>query len=551
MTVCTNPLTFKSLLFEFIKQNKIIFMCYFLLILLAPLQDIGLPHIIGVLTKNIKHNISIYMPLLMIVIIVTVLQIGFLINGVLEIRLYPAFQGYIRDTIIRHIMKEMKTNYEDVQTGKLIMHLHKFPGMLYSYIEDVRNALIPQSLAYIFAIIYFSYYDIYIGIGLFVILCIIIISVLYTIDKCKYVSIIRDDKYNTLMEEINDIMKNSVSVLNANSEEREERRNGIFQDDYYLYSRKSLYCAYNTSYYLIPLIILFLAWSLHRLYKSMKNKKIESHKIISIVLILLFIMRSLLVVVGNLKDQVFKWGSIQSSFDLFNNSCAPQEVQQLVVPDDLPSGFVLKDISYNYNTNTPLLSNINLVIPLHKISLIIGEIGSGKSTLIKLLMKYQLPQQGTIYYNKQPYSSIPVEQLRKIIGYVPQIPVLFNRSIYENIAYSNTSITKTHIIDLMKELDLINMLHKFPEGLDTNVGVGGNKLSGGQRQIVWLLRVILQNPEVVIFDEPTSALDDDTKEIIYKMITYTIKNRTIIMVTHDSYLYEFADNIIDLNKKKE
>ena len=545
MVECKHPISFKNLIFEFLKQNKFIFICYILLILLIPLQDIGLPHVIGLLTKNIKENKSIYTPLLIIVIIVVILQIGVLISGIVEVRIFPAFQSFMRNKVITHLMNEMKTNYEDVHTGKLIMHLHKFPTILYSHVEDIRNILIPQILVYIFAIFYFSYYDIYIGIALLVIIFIIVISIFYTLDKCHILSTHRDDRYNTLMEEISDIMKNSVSVLNANSEKREMNRNNEFQDEYYEYSVKSLYCAYNTSYYLIPLVIIFFTWSLYRLYNNVKKGKLESFKMISIILILLYIMRSLLSIVDNLKEQVFKWGSIQNSFNLFNN-CAPNEQQINTIPDNIPNGFVLNDISYSYGTGRPTLSHLNLVIPPNKVTLVVGEIGSGKSTLIKLLMKYQIPQEGTIYYNRRPYSSINVDELRKIIGYIPQQSVLFNRSIYENITYNNTNATKDDVINLMKQLNIDNMLNKFPDGLDTNVGVGGNKLSGGQRQIVWLLRVILQNPEVIILDEPTSALDDDTKEIIQNMINHVIKDKTIIMITHDKNLYKLSNNIITL-----
>jgi ABC-type bacteriocin/lantibiotic exporter with double-glycine peptidase domain len=90
------------------------------------------------------------------------------------------------------------------------------------------------------------------------------------------------------------------------------------------------------------------------------------------------------------------------------------------------------------------------------------------------------------------------------------------------------------------------MVEKFPEGLQTNVGNGGTKLSGGQRQIVWILRVMLQNPEVVILDEPTSALDESTKPIVQRMLEEMIKNKTTIMITHDKFLYKLADTILEL-----
>jgi ABC-type siderophore export system fused ATPase/permease subunit len=139
MPQCTDPITFQYMILDFIKQNKFLLVCYILLVLLVPLQDIGIPHIIGMLTKNIKENTSIVLPLILLFVLISIIQVGVLINGILEINIYPKFQAFIRNTIIQHIMKEMKTNYEEVQTGSLIMHLHKFPGILYSYFEIVLS----------------------------------------------------------------------------------------------------------------------------------------------------------------------------------------------------------------------------------------------------------------------------------------------------------------------------------------------------------------------------------------------------------------------------
>ena len=155
-----------------------------------------------------------------------------------------------------------------------------------------------------------------------------------------------------------------------------------------------------------------------------------------------------------------------------------------------------------------------------------------------------------IYYNKIPYNNISVEKIREIVGYVPQTPMLFNRTIYENIVYNNTSITKEQVLEIMHKFGLGEMLKKFPEGLDTNVGNGGTKLSGGQRQIVWILRVMLQNPEVIILDEPTSALDEGTKPIVQNMLETIMENKTTIMITHDQYLYKMADTIVELKNGK-
>ena len=453
MVKCENPITFKYILTNFIKQNKFLFVCYILLILLVPLQDVGVPHIVGMLTKNIQNKKSIYIPLTLLIVVTIIIQIGSIVSGMVEVKMFPSFQKFVRDIMINHIMKQTKTNFEELRTGEITMHLHKLPSMLYSYIEDMRDMIIPQFIVYVAAIVYFSYYDIRIGIALFSIILLLLISVNYTLDNCAHISQKRDNQYNTMMEEITDVMKNITSVLNANTELRETERTSKFQEEYYELSRKSLRCAYKVRYILIPVVLGFFTWSLTRMYKFVKKGTIESHKMVSLVLILLFLMKSMWVVVYNLKDQVFRWGSIQASFVLFNE-CAPNEKQVTNYENNLPAGFILKGITYGYPGRKLIFDHLDLHIEANKKTLIIGEIGSGKSTIIKLLMKYQIPQEGTIFYNGRPYNDISVEEIRSLIGYVPQTPILFNRSIYENITYNNTSITENQVIQIMEELGL-------------------------------------------------------------------------------------------------
>lgn len=549
MVQCANPITFKYIITNFIKKHKFLFVCYLILVLLVPLQDVGIPHIVGLLTKNIQKKASIYVPLTLLIVLTIVIQVGSIINGLIDVKMFPAFQQFVREIIISHIMKESKTNYEELRTGELSMNLHKLPTMLYSYIEDMRDMIIPQFIVFSVSIIYFSYYDIRIGLGLMAVIILLFFSVSYTIDKCEPVSTSRDNQYNLMMEEITDVFKNMTSVLNANTETREIQRNDEFQQDYYKLVHKSLMCSYRVRYYLIPFVLGFFAWTLNRMYSFVKTGKIKSHTMVSLVLILLYLMKSMWIVIYNLKDQVFRWGTIQASFKVLNN-CAPEEKSTYTPSENTPDGFYMEHVTYKYDGRKEIFSDLNLNIVPNKKTLIVGEIGSGKSTLIKLLMKYQVPEDGMIYYNRTPYSKISVEKIREIIGYVPQTPMLFNRTIYENIVYNNTSITKEQVLELMYKFGLGEMLKKFPEGLDTNVGNGGTKLSGGQRQIVWILRVMLQNPEVVILDEPTSALDEGTKPIVQNMLENIIQNKTTIMITHDQYLYKMADTIVELKNGK-
>jgi ABC-type dipeptide/oligopeptide/nickel transport system ATPase component len=184
-------------------------------------------------------------------------------------------------------------------------------------------------------------------------------------------------------------------------------------------------------------------------------------------------------------------------------------------------------------------------------TLIVGEIGSGKSTIISLLLKYQTPQRGEIFLQGIPYSSIPTEELRQRIIYIPQTPILLNRTVYDNIVYGiPANISKEKVEALIHDTKLSRFLSNLPKGLDTSVGVHGNHLSGGQRQIVWILKAILMNPEIIIMDEPTAAVDDETKSIIHYLLKNIVRGKTVIMITHDPYLLKFANRIITLKDGK-
>ena len=192
-----------------------------------------------------------------------------------------------------------------------------------------------------------------------------------------------------------------------------------------------------------------------------------------------------------------------------------------------------------------------MTINLNEITLIVGEIGSGKSTLISLLLKFRNPNKGEIFFKGTPYSKIDYHYLRDKIFYIPQIPLLLNRSVYDNIVYGHEhEVNRDYILDIIHKQDLDTFLTSLPMGLDTSVGIHGSKLSGGQRQIIWILKAILVNPEVIIMDEPTASVDENSKEIINFLVQKIMKNRTVILITHDPYLLKFANRIITLQSGK-
>ena len=207
-----------------------------------------------------------------------------------------------------------------------------------------------------------------------------------------------------------------------------------------------------------------------------------------------------------------------------------------------------ENVSFDYDIRRTIINNITFKVPNGKKVAIVGPTGAGKSTISRLLFKFYNPKKGNIYINDTNINKISQESLRKIIGVVPQDTVLFNDTIYYNIAYGNTSSTKEEVISAAKNADIHDFITSLPDVYETIVGERGLKLSGGEKQRVAIARTILKNPKIFFFDEATSALDTSTEKEIQKNLEKISKNKTTLVIAHRLSTAASADNIIVLDK---
>ena len=230
------------------------------------------------------------------------------------------------------------------------------------------------------------------------------------------------------------------------------------------------------------------------------------------------------------------------------------EVSQVSKDDleDMPQSNVAEirfdKVSFDYDIRRTIIKNISFTVPNGKKVAIVGPTGAGKSTISRLLFKFYDPKEGGIYINNININKISQESLRKMIGVVPQDTVLFNDTIYYNIAYGNTDASKEEVIIAAKNADIHNFISTLPDGYETIVGERGLKLSGGEKQRVAIARTILKNPKIFFFDEATSALDSSTEKEIQKNLESVSKDKTTLIIAHRLSTAANADNIIVLDK---
>ncbi|MDE5098525.1 MAG: ABC transporter ATP-binding protein [Trichodesmium sp. St16_bin4-tuft] len=203
----------------------------------------------------------------------------------------------------------------------------------------------------------------------------------------------------------------------------------------------------------------------------------------------------------------------------------------------------LENVTFSYQKNFPIIQNISMKIPAGKTIGIVGSTGSGKSTIVKLLLRFYEIQSGKITLDGIEINQINLQDLRRAIGLVSQDIFLFHGTVIENISYGSFDATLPEIIAAAKIAEADNFINKLPQGYDTIIGERGQKLSGGQRQRIALARAVLKNPPILILDEATSAVDNETEAAIQKSLEKITQNRTTIAIAHRLSTIRNADCI--------
>ncbi|MDJ0573800.1 MAG: ABC transporter ATP-binding protein [Xenococcaceae cyanobacterium MO_234.B1] len=210
----------------------------------------------------------------------------------------------------------------------------------------------------------------------------------------------------------------------------------------------------------------------------------------------------------------------------------------------------LNNITFAYNNREAVIENLSLDIPAGQTIAIVGSTGSGKSTLVKLLLRFYEIQGGSITLDGIDIRDINLTDLRQAIGLVSQDVFLFHGTVKDNIAYGTNYYTEEAIIGAAKIAEAHQFISNLPQGYDTIVGERGQKLSGGQRQRIAIARAILKNPPILILDEATSAVDNETEAAIARSLEKITQNRTTIAIAHRLSTIRHADRIYVLEQGK-
>jgi len=225
-----------------------------------------------------------------------------------------------------------------------------------------------------------------------------------------------------------------------------------------------------------------------------------------------------------------------------------QDPEKPVSLDGFQDSIRFRDVSFSYDGNKQILDKVNLEIPRGRMIAIVGESGAGKTTLVDLIPRFWDVTAGSITLDGKDIREVTVKDLRALMGIVNQEPILFNDTIYNNIAFGVEGATEADVIAAAKIANAHDFILEKEQGYQTPIGDRGSKLSGGQRQRLSIARAILKNPPILILDEATASLDTESERLVQDALDRLMSTRTTIAIAHRLSTIRHADEIVVMHE---
>jgi ABC-type bacteriocin/lantibiotic exporter with double-glycine peptidase domain len=531
----------------FLYENKKILILYTIFVLLSyPLESVVIPNMFGAFFKIIESGITnenIYDFLKKITLLVTITNIAQTICSKLDTIIIPRFNEFTTNKLFEKILKFYESNYADLELGKILARINSIPSILREMTTDLFNWIIPKILTIIIINLYFTYHNKTLGLISFLFL----FGILYY-NYNKYIDCIELSNKRYLMyeeksESVQDKLSNLYAIYSASKVNEEINDFKSTTNTFKTYQTDAMACSNNIKNTNNLLTLIFFVFILYYTADLTKKNIIGKEQLVSIYMMLIFYIPCLNTIITYLPDYTNHMGIISSVNEYIKliNVDIPEKPNINVSQGEI----LINNLSFGYSKYKNIFENFNLNIKSKSKIAIVGPSGNGKSTLIKLIMGYYMIPDNSIFIDGQDINKYNLGSLRSQISYINQNTKLFNKTIYENIQYGNT-MTKDDINNLINKYELEQIFKNIPSGFDTNVGVSGDSLSGGQKQIIQLLRCYNKNNKILILDEPTSALDSTTKTAVINIIKDISKDSTLIIITHDDNNLELVNRTIKI-----
>jgi len=493
------------------------------------------------------HNIQKLITGIVLLSLLLLFRIGFIVlREFLIIKQSQDFNNRINNHFFNTLLCLPKLFFDNRKIGELIARLND-TGRIQNVIKSIVSNTILDILICITSIILLWYYS-----SVVTLICISCLPIYFFIIFRNNRKIIASQKavmQSYALNESNYVatMLGIATVKNDNKQDVFSKQNtmifGDFQHKIFQLGLINIKITWQAGVAGVAFLIAILCYATI----SVLHQELKLGELMAV----LGISASLLPSIGNLALVFISVNEAKVAFDrMFDIVSIEKEQTQGIELIEL-NNIEVKDISFRFTGRHPLFEHVNFILRKGTIIAISGESGGGKTTLANILQKFYLWEQGQIIVNGNiELQDIAIQSWRRKIGVIPQEVYIFNGSLLYNIVLEENANIKL-IQQLIEQYELTEILQNLPNGLMTLLGEEGINLSGGQKQIVGLLRVLYRNPQFYILDEPTAALDKNTENLVVNILNKIKQNTIILMITHRlSLISNVADFVYELNNGK-
>lgn len=515
---------------------------------LALQESLG-PYLIKTIIDTIPISIQtsnwqpIYTLGVLYVLSVEVINILFRSRDYFKLTVFPKVKVSIVEYMYDKILNKnypYHLNYHSGQLSNKIADLIKGVETIFNMIIDV---FLWRTLSLLFASLTLYFAQPYFALMLFIWVLLFIYFSFLVSKNTHDLSAHFSESRNDLFGKISDGFSNILNIILYHSHDHEKKFIKRTLVRHSIKETNLLKKSFRIGLYQGIMVTIFIAIIMIGLIYSCKQEVITIGQFSLVIILSGTVVRNVYSISNDLVQCSKEFGACTEAMKILALDCEPLETKctdKLV----LKYGCIeYKNISYAYASDHKIFTNLNFSIHSKEKIGIVGISGVGKTTLISLLLRLFEPCQGSIFIDAQDITSVSLASLRSHIAVVPQEPVLFNRTLRENINFGSEKQSMENIIQAAKSAYCHDFICKLKNGYNTVVGERGVKLSGGEKQRIALARAFLKDAPIIIFDEPTSALDSLTERCIRKSLQQIIKTKTAIIIAHRLSTLKCLDKI--------
>ena len=457
------------------------------------------------------------------------------IKNVYQTNMLINFSFYSKKMIIKNIFNMLNNNYKELPESEIQWVISQITASCRQITKYIFESFIPYIIIFLLISIYVFYYSTQIFVVFIIQIILLLITLLFFHNKLLY-KWIENDKINLDNNNfIGDKFKNLMNIIFDNSVNNEIKNIHIKEDN--------LLSDINDSYSLQNKIIFIMNMIIYVSFFIILLIILKQKDLSHIIIVLLLYKSFQTTFINETIFQYYAYSKIIKINSILDNIIINKDCNSIIKFYSIK----LNNVSYRYDEKSGyILRNLNIHFKPKEINVLMGKSGSGKTTIMKLIIKMYNPTKGDIYLDETNSKDICQTDIRNNIYYVNQRTILFDETVLYNLQYGN-DISKNVILELLNKYDLLDYYKTLEHGLDSTCGVNGSNLSLGMQKIIMVVRGILKpNKPILIFDEPLTSLDKETRVKIVKFIVNETKGKTVIIISHDPEILPYADNIIRL-----